>query len=106
MPSRPAIASRCTTEFVDPPTAATAMIALRKASFVMMSLGLRSARDHVDDEPAGVVRQREQARVGGGRAREAGDRHAERLGDDGHRRGRAHRVAVALAADHRLLATR
>ena len=31
------------TELVDPPTAATATIALRNDSFVMMSLGLRSA---------------------------------------------------------------
>ena len=37
------MASRCTTELVEPPTAATAMIALRNESRVMMSLGLRSA---------------------------------------------------------------
>ena len=40
-PSRPAIASRCTTEFVEPPTAAIDTIALMKASLVMMSLGRR-----------------------------------------------------------------
>ena len=44
MPRRPAIASRCTTELVDPPTAATATIALRNDSFVITSLGLRSLR--------------------------------------------------------------
>ena len=42
MPSRPAIASRCTTAFVDPPIAARARIAFSKEALVITSLGLRS----------------------------------------------------------------
>ena len=96
MPSRPAIASRCTTALVDPPIAASATIALGN-DLGQDVLG-RRLLDHLDGQPTRLVR-REQPAVGGGSAGEAGKRHAERLCDDRHRGGRAHRVAVALAAD-------
>ena len=79
-PSRPAIASRWTTALVEPPIAASATIALRNEPRVRTSLGRRASCDHLDREPAGLVRSLEQPAVRGRRAGHAGDRHAERLG--------------------------
>ena len=81
-PSRPAIASRWTTAFVDPPTAASATIALRNdaARHDLCSAG---GRRRPSRRRAG--RSRAPARAGGcpgpGVPAMPGQRHAERLGD-------------------------
>ena len=104
MPSRPAMASRCTTALVDPPIAASATIALWNEPFVRKVLGRRSGRDHLDGEPAGArARPRAAGCPGPACRRRPGIDGAERLGHQRHRRGGAHRVAVAAAADHRRL---
>ena len=51
-----------------------------------------------------LVRGLEQPRIGSRSARHTGDDRAQRLCDQRHRGGGAHRVAVTLAADHRRLA--
>ena len=61
---------------------------------------------HLDGEPAGVMGMLEQAAVGGGRAREPGQHHAERLGEEAHRRGGAHGVAVARGSGSSTTPTR
>ena len=97
------MASRWTTALVEPPIAASATIALWNDARVRTALGRRSCADHLDGEPAGRVRASEQPAVRRRGAGHAGQRHAERLGQQRHRRGGAHRVAVAAAADHRRL---
>ena len=57
----------------------------------------------LDRPPAGRLADGGAARGQRRDGRRAGQRHAERLGDAGHRRGRAHLVAVAGARDPRRL---
>ena len=65
--------------------------------------GAQVLGDHRHDPVARTVRQFQQPAVGGRQAGIARQRHAQRLRDARHRRGGAHRVAVAAAVDHRRL---
>ena len=103
MPSRPAMASRCTTALVEPPIAASATIALWNEPAVRKVLGPAVLRRPAR-RPAGRSRARPPAAGCPGpgcRPGRAGRCRAPRPA--GHRRGGAHRVAVAAAADHRRL---
>ena len=59
--------------------------------------------DELDGQPPGGVGTFEQPAVGGWGAGEPGYHRSERLGEQAHRRGSAHRVAVTSTADHRRL---
>ena len=96
-PTRPAIASRWITAFVPPPIAISTVIALSNASAVRICDGGGPSSRELDRARA---RRLGGARAGGvdGRDRRgAGQAHAERLDERGHRRGGPHLVAVADA---------
>ena len=101
IPRRPAMASRCTTALVDPPMAASATIALRKEPAVSTVLGRRSASTSSTASRPVAWACSSRRLSGAGVPAMPGQRHAERLGDAGHRGRGPHRVAVAAAADHR-----
>ena len=92
-----AMASRCSTTFVDPPYAITTAIAFSNASLVMMSRAVMPEPQQVHDGLAGAVREVVAAAVGAGRGGRAGHAHPERLGDAGHGVGGVHAAAGALA---------
>ena len=98
-----AMASRWSTAFVEPPKAMTTAIAFSNASLVMMSRAVMpwrsSSTTASPDLRANPSRRRS---VAGGRGR-AGQRHADRLGDRGHRVGGVHAAAGALAGADRAL---
>ena len=93
----PRCASRWTIALVLPPMAMSARIALSKASRGEdLGSGVRSSRHHLDDRAARVISASARRRESGaGIAALPGQRHAERLGHRGHRRGGAHHHAVA-----------
>ena len=64
-PRRPAIASRWMTALVEPPIAPLTRMAFSKASRVRICDTRRSSLDHLDDAPAGHVRQHVAARIDG-----------------------------------------
>ena len=66
MPARRAIATRCTTALVEPPSASTATIALSMLAARHDVARLQILPDHVDDAPAGVARHPRVARIGAG----------------------------------------
>jgi len=101
IPSRPAIASRCTTALVEPPMAASATIAFWKGP-----LGQEAARPPPPRPPARPRAGRCGGRPPAGGCPAPGSRpgragRCQGLGDQGHGRGGPHRVAVPAAADHR-----
>ena len=73
MPSRPAIASRCTTALVEPPIAASATIALRNDAAVRTVLGRRSAATSSTASRPVSWAASSRRLSGGGRAGDAGD---------------------------------
>ena len=84
--------------------ACSTRIAFSNASRVRMSRRLEVALDELDDlaGPAASA-SCAPARVDRRDRRAAGQRQPERLGHAGHRRGGAHRHAVAVRARHRVL---
>ena len=78
------------TALVDPPIAPLTRIAFSKASRVRIFEMRTSSLDHLDDAPAGQVRERVAARVDGRNRRVVRQAQAERLDHRRHRRRRAH----------------
>ena len=75
------MASRCTTALVEPPIAASATIALRNEPRGQQRARPALGGDHLDGQPPGLVGPLEQAAVRRRGAASAGQRHAERFGD-------------------------
>ena len=102
-PARRAMASRCTMAFVEPPMAASTTSALWNAPAVEHVGGAHGVDGEPRGQPPGPLPVRQplarRRRRGGGARR----RHAERLGQDGHRRGRAHDHARAGGGAERAL---
>ena len=94
-PTRPAIAGRWTIAFVLPPIAMSTRIAFSNASAREEPARAEVLRDHLDDPPPRRLGEGQAPRVGRGDRRVAGQRHPQRLGHRGHRRGGAHDHAVA-----------
>ena len=92
-----AIAIRCRTALVEPPSAMTTVIAFSNAFLVMIWRAVMPLREQVHHGLAGGDREGVAAAVGRRRRGAAGQRHAERLGDAGHRVGGVHAAAGALA---------
>ena len=98
MPSRPAIAGRWMTAFVEPPSACSVAMALWNAAGVRICESRRSSCTICTMRRPVMwasARRRESA---AGIAAAPGQRRAERLGHRRHRAGGAHRVAVAVGA--------
>ena len=95
MPSRPATAVRCTMALVEPPTAISTRMAFSTDFSVMTWRGVMPARDQPHRRLAGLLRRDQPVGMHGRDGGGAGQRHAERLGDAGHGRGRAHHRAGA-----------
>ena len=98
-----AMASRCSTALVEPPKAMTTAMAFSNAGFVMMSRAVMPRAEQLDDSLARLAGVHVAAAVGRGRRGRAGDRHADRLGDGGHRVGGVEAAAGALARADRPL---
>ena len=96
-PASLAIASRCSTALVEPPSAVVTAMAFSNASLVMISRGVMPEAQHVDDGLAGAPGVVLAAGVDRRRRGRAGQRHADRLGDRAHRVGGEHAAARALA---------
>ena len=78
-PMRPAMAIRWITALVEPPIAASVLIAFSNAWRVRIFDELLVLVDHVDDAPAGHARQHVAPAVDGGIGRVAGQADAQRL---------------------------
>ena len=98
MPARRAIATRCTTALVDPPSASTATIALSMLAAVTMSVGFRSSQTMSTMRRPVSLAIRAWRESGGGNRRGARQRQSQRLRRGGHRRRRSHRHAMARRA--------
>ena len=86
-----AIASRCSTAFVEPATAITTAMAFSNASLVMMSRGREAAFEDELGGPIPLSRANDLAPVvDRGRAALPGKRHPDRLADGRHRVGGVH----------------
>ena len=102
-PASWAIASRCSTAFVDPPKAMTTAMAFSNASRVRICRAVIPFSSIADDRLAGCAGDAVAAPVDRGWARRAGQRHAQRLGRARHRVRGVHAAAGALARADRAL---
>ena len=91
-----AIASRCSTALVEPPSAIVTAIAFSNASLVMIWRGPDVQLDQRHDRVARLVREVVAAAVDRRAATPTRQRHADRLADRRHRVGGEHAGARAL----------
>ena len=96
-PASLAMASRCSTALVEPPSAEVTAMAFSNASLVMIWRGVMPSRSRLTTaSPARSASPSRRRSTAGGDA-VPGRRHADRLGDRAHRVGREHAAAGALA---------
>ena len=92
-----AIAMRCSTALVEPPTAITTAIAFSNASRVITSRGLMSFSMQLRIDVAGAAALVQLAGIGRRQRRAVRQRHAHRFDRRGHRVGGVHAAARAGA---------